>query len=33
VDDEGFSLNRFWLLMLNRFEIAVAQLTQRQLSL
>src|SRR2546429_8405027 len=32
-DDEGFSLNRFRFLMLNRFQIAVAQFGQRQLSL
>src|SRR5438094_5689493 len=32
-DDEGFSLNRFRFLMLNRLEIAVAQFGQRQLSL
>ena len=32
-DDEGFSLNRFRLLMLNRFQIAVAQFRQGQLSL
>jgi hypothetical protein len=32
-DDERFSLNRLRLLMLNSFEIALAQFAQRQLSL